>query len=221
MTKRKTWLVETIKSDKTRDLIAEGTDTVIDVLSDSDVIGNVPIAGWAAKTYQALEGTLERRRIKKLENFLVYPSQMTPDEKSKFSSQFEDPNQEEEFGEQMLVLIEQAEDTVKPKIIGRLLVARVKGHFDQNTFMRLCKMVDRAFVEDFHHLSVLRKRENHMADEDIEQSLSSSGFLRFVKNPNDALLVSNLSKSGSIVLTQYGKWLVDLGLSEGPIPTPE
>ncbi|KPQ25484.1 MAG: hypothetical protein HLUCCA13_05505 [Halomonas sp. HL-48] len=214
-------LVETIKSDETRDLLADGTDTVIDVLSESEVASQIPFAGLVVKTYQASKSIRERMQIKKLAKFLEYPSQMSEAEKNKFAAQFENVDKEEEFGEQMLVLIDKADDAEKPKIIGRLLAARVKGHFDQNTFMRLCKMVDRAFVEDFRHLRVLRNGENHMADEDVEQSLRSSGFLRQINNTDTAIISGVPVGPGGFKLTQYGRWLVDLGLSDGPIPSPE
>lgn len=220
MQPKRTGLVETIKSEQTHELLANGADALIDTLSDSDIVGNIPFVGTVLNTYQAAQDIRERMLVKKLAKFLEYPSQMTIEEKLKFSTAFEDPSKEEEFGEQMLVLIEQAEDTEKPKIIGRLLVARVKGHFDQNTFMRLCKMVNRAFVEDFRHLTVLRKGENHNADEDVEQSLRASGFLRQENNIDTAVITGVPTGPAPFKLTQYGRWLVDLGLSQGPIPDP-
>lgn len=171
-------LVETIKSEQTHELLASGADALIDTLSDSDIVGNIPFVGSALKTYQAAQAIRERMRVKKLVKFLEYPSQMTEEEKLKFSSQFEDPAKEEEFGEQMLMVIEQAEDTEKPKIIGKLLLAHAKDHFDLSTLMRLSKMVSRAFLEDFQYLENIYHQVHQTKDSNIEQSLYLTGFLR-------------------------------------------
>jgi len=223
MRAKKTALIESIKSDEARELLANGADAVIDALSDSDIASSIPFVGTVLKAYQAAQGIRERMLVKKLAKFLEHPSQMSEEEKQRFASEFENTSKEEEFGEQMLMLIEQSEDLVKPRIIGRLLVAHVKGHFDLTTFMRLCKMVDRAFTEDFQYLKMLRIGDNHRPNEDVEQSLNSSGFLRPANNNEGAILSGVPITYETYRLTQYGKWLVDLGLSEGsvPIPTPD
>ncbi|MDX1766284.1 MAG: hypothetical protein R3313_05020 [Candidatus Saccharimonadales bacterium] len=220
MPSKRTRLVETIKSEQTQELLANGADALIDTLSDSDIVGNIPFVGTVLKTYQAAQGIRERMLVKKLANFLKYPSQMTEEEKLKFSTEFEDPSKEEEFGEQMLMLIEQSEDTEKPKIIGRLLVAHVKGHFDRPTFMRLCKMIDRAYVEDFTYLARMGKNNNRY-DGDVEQSLFSAGFLR-MDTSNVGINVGGITINGDTryVRTNYGTWVVRLGITKGSIPAP-
>ncbi|MGM0832436.1 MAG: hypothetical protein ACQEUK_06325 [Pseudomonadota bacterium] len=145
---------------------------------------------------------------------------MSNEEKLKFSSEFEDPAKEEEFGEQMLMFIEQAEDTKKPKIIGRLLVAYVKGHFDYSSFMRLCKMINRAFSEDFTYLANMHQRDQPI-DDDVEHSLYAAGFLRlYVSNVGVVAGGATINSDPSYVETNYGKWTVELGLANGPIPAP-
>lgn len=218
MTPKKTWLVETIKSDQAYELFASGADAAIDALSDSDIASSIPFVGTALKTYQAAQVIRERMLLKKLANFLEHPSQMSPEEKLKFSSQFDDPSKEEEFGEMILVLIEQAEDVGKPKIIGKLLVAHVKGHFDLTTYMRLCKMINRAFTEDLIYLSRMGKVETSR-DRDIEHSLYSAGFLS-IDSFDLGELSGGMTTNNEIGYTKttYGKWVSKIGLSEEPIP---
>lgn len=146
---------------------------------------------------------------------------MSQEEKLKFSSQFENTSKEEEFGEQMLMLIEQAEDTEKPRIIGRLIVAYVKGHFDRPTLMRLCKMVDRAFYEDLCYLKKHCKNSQRIIDSAIEQNLISIGFLAALypkgyPNTNGHLLYDDSPN----VVTEYGDWVVTLGMPKRAIPDP-
>ncbi|NVE91549.1 hypothetical protein [Vreelandella titanicae] len=221
MPSKKTGLVETIKSEQTHELLANGADALIDTLSDSDIVGNIPFVGTVLKTYQAAQGIRERMLVKKLAKFLEYPSQMTEEEKLKFSSQFEDTSKEEEFGEQILVLLEKSEDTEKPRIIGRILVAHARGHFDYSTFMRISKMVNRAFTEDFDYLKKIEDA-SQPSNADIENSLYSSGFLR-QKSSEKFVFHQGMpvNTDEGYELTDYGQWMIKFGLTTEPIPPSE
>lgn len=216
MPTKRTELVETIKSEQTHELLANGADALIDTLSDSDIVGNIPFVGSALKTYQATQAIRERMRVKKLAKFLEYPSQMSEEEKLKFSSQFEDTSKEEEFGEQMLVLIEQAEDTEKPTILGKLLVAHVRGHFDYTALMRMSKMVNRAFTEDLYQLKNLNdKNLIKNADVDIANSLLANSFLREKIHLSRTVITNgrpNETRDG-YELTDYGQWVLRFGMT--------
>ncbi len=221
MSNKRTWLVETIKADETRELFTDGIDVALGAIFESDFLSQVPFAGMAVKSYQAAKVIQERMLIKKLAKFLYYPSQMSEAEKRKFSAQFEDAEKEEEFGEQMLVLIDQSEDTIKPEIIGKLIHAHAKGHFDLAALMRLSKMVTRSFAEDLDYLKNM-DGQHQRRDSDIEHSLNTVGFLRLKAYEYGQMGESEIAPSDiGYEKTVYGTWVTELGLIEGPPPDPE
>lgn len=221
MQSKKTWLVETIKSDQTHELLADGMDSFIGALTDSEVLGNLPFAGTVFKTYKATLGIREIMLVKKLANFLEHPSQMSEAEKLKFSSQFENPEKEEEFGELMLTLLDKAEDTKKPRIIGKLITAHAKGHINYQELTRLSKMVSNTFTEDLNSLKSLHTEEFYNLDEDVGHSLYANGFVKMKYSSDVGTLGGGSTYFSHYEITGYGKWVVELGLSETMPPAPE
>lgn len=64
MPPKRTGLVETIKSEQTHELLANGADALIDTFSASHIVGNIPFVGNVLKTYQAIRGIRERMLVK-------------------------------------------------------------------------------------------------------------------------------------------------------------
>ncbi|KGE77656.1 hypothetical protein [Halomonas salina] len=204
-------------SQETRELLSDGADIATGALIESEFLGQIPVFGLAFKSYNAVQSARDQVFTNKLARFLQEANQMEGEERADLAEKFEDPKEADRFGETMIILIERAEDPDKPRIFGRLLVACAKGHFDVPDLMRLCKMVNRAISEDFAYLKNLRQGKRQRKNKDVEQSLSTAGFLRA-----QGIEQATLDDIGSGVIdydvTAYGKFLVDLGLSEGPVP---
>lgn len=202
-------LVPSIASESLSDALSIVADTSLDAAIDSGALDGIPIIGIATGLAKAARDIREAFLLRKLACFLQATSDLALDERKRFEAQFTDNSAQENFGGALLVLIDRAEDVEKPRILGRLLVAYVRGAFGQSELMRMSKMVDRSYFED---LLFLRSFFTGLqpGNEVIAQSLTAAGFLYQAGfDGGDAG-----GNSGGIwyEITNYGQWLVQYGL---------
>lgn len=212
-------MVRSIMSQETQEVFADGADAALDALTDSGALEEIPVFGALLKLVRASQGIREQFLFNKLAHFLEEASKLSEADKFRFAEKLEDPEEADRFGASLLILIEKAEDLSEPRIYGRLLIACARGHFEVTDLTRLCKMVNRALIEDFIYLKNMHYGIRHFANRDIEQSLYTAGFLRL--KGLDAGTIDDIgSDKVDYDLTTYGKWLVEFGLTEKPIPDP-
>ena len=74
------------------------------------------------------------------------------------------------------MLLDRADDLVKPRLIARIFTAHIDGHFDYAFATRLAKMVDRCYSEDLALLTTF-KDGVQSSNEPQAESLFATGFL--------------------------------------------
>ncbi|HEY2345723.1 MAG TPA: hypothetical protein VGH80_07555 [Xanthomonadaceae bacterium] len=204
-------LVSSIASDSTADVLALIADTSLDAAIESGALHGIPVIGMATGLIKAGRDIREAFLVKKLARFLRPTCALSDGERKKFVAQFENAATKEEFGAALLILIDRSEDIEKPAILGRLLVANVRGAFGRNELMRMSKMVDRSFFEDLVFLKTFITGLQP-GNEIIAQSLTAIGFLYQAGfDGGDAT-----EGSGGIwyEISQYGQWLAKYGLTD-------
>ena len=203
-------LVPSIASESVADLMISLADTAVDAAIESGVLDGIPVVGLATGAIKAARDVRQAFLVRKLARFLGETAGLTAEERLNFKDKFHNEEQAEEFGGLVVVLLDRADDLVKPVILGRLMVAYAKGAFSQNDFFRLARMVERSFTDD---LILLRGfTSGSMPRKQIQaQNLSSIGFL--YQAGFDGGEVGN-PESGGIVyqISQYGEWVVQHGL---------
>jgi len=212
-------LLDSFASEQTKEVLASLGDITFAQAFDDGLLSQIPILGTALQVYGAAHTFQEHFAVAKLAAFLEKGQGVNQEEKEKFLAQLGDPKKADDLAIRLLVLVQKAEDLDKPKIYGNLFEACIKEYFDTETLTRLCKMVDRAFFEDFEYLKNLHHGEHQRRNQDIEQSLNAAGFLRQVGA--DEGVMGGEEGHIKFEVNSYGKWLIELGLSEGPIPDPE
>lgn len=218
---RNNGLVRSILSPDTQDAFADGADVALDTLTESEALEQVPVFGTVLKLVRASQSIRDQLFLSRLAHFLEEASKLGEEERNRFAEKFEDPEEADRFGASLLILVEKAEDLDKPEIFGRLLVACAKGYFDVTDLMRLCKMVNRAITEDFTYLQNMHRGIQQTENQDVEQGLYSAGFLR-PKASNSTVFAGGkpVNTDAGYEVTQYGKWLIGLGLSESSTSSP-
>ncbi|NIJ86483.1 hypothetical protein FHY35_003527 [Xanthomonas arboricola] len=185
-------------------------DTTVDAAIESGALDGIPVVGLATGAIRACRDVRQAFLVRKLARFLAETAELTAEERLNFNDEFQNEEQAEEFGGLVVVLLDRADDFVKPVILGRLLVAYAKGAFSQHDFFRLARMVDRCFTDD---LSLLKEFSfGSMPRNEVQaQNLSSIGFI--YQAGFDGGEVSNPESGGILYqISQYGEWVVQHGL---------
>ena len=114
--------------------------------------------------------------IRKVTIFLKELSNISIQDRQKFTNQFDSEEKQHEFGQTILLLLDRAEDMKKPRLIAKIISAYILGKINESDAFRLCTMINRCYTQD---LEVLRNYHNNKKVEPgpITQSLFSAGFL--------------------------------------------
>ncbi len=111
----------------------------------------------------------------------------------------------------MLLLLERADHMKKPEMVGKIMAACIKGEIMHSEAMRLCNIVDRAYLND---LNLLRTFQSGLQGENapIAEALHSVGVLSIST-------IDGGSASGSggfgYDLNRYGELLLRYAIAVG------
>lgn len=157
-------------SGKEKDFVKEGLKTdiginsnILEVFSDFPYIGSLVKLGIFANKY------MEFRFIKKLSKFLKKDVEIPLEEKQKFLENLDEKDRArmEDYVMQYLL---HAEDDEKATLMGYIYEAYVYGEIDNSMFLRLCSIVDHAFLDDLRELPKYIQKNG-------EESIAANNFI--------------------------------------------
>ena len=118
---------------------------VIETFYDIPYIGSLIKLGRIGSKFQELHFT------RKLAKFLEKEKDISEKEKEEFLNSLT-PKRRKKLFEYLTHYLLRAEDDAKADIMGYVYKERVYGRIDDDMFLRLCSIVDRAFVDDLKEL---------------------------------------------------------------------
>jgi hypothetical protein len=90
--------------------------------------------------------------LRKICTYLFEIKKTSLEKRTRFLSQFETPQQKQEFGEFVIYILDRVASASKAKIIGKLTNARMKEELNEEMWLLLCESVDRMFIADIDAL---------------------------------------------------------------------
>lgn len=123
----------------------EVTVDIVQVLSAFPYIGSLVKLGMIGSKY------MELRFIKKLAKFLESDLSIPYNEKERFVNSLKDSDRKK-IQDYVVQYLLHAEDDEKAVLMGYLYKSCVLNNIDKVMFLRLCSIIDRAFVDDLHQL---------------------------------------------------------------------
>ena len=140
-------------SNKEEDFVKSGTDIDLEVFADVlETFAEIPYVGSLIKLGRLANRYQDLHFIRKLAKFLEKEQDVPEKEKEKFLNSLT-PKRRKKFYEYLVHYLLRAEDDAKADIMGYIYKERVYGRIDDEMFLRLCSIVDRAFVFDLRALS--------------------------------------------------------------------
>jgi hypothetical protein len=168
-------IFDTIKTDNISGISTDLIEAGIDQFIENDLLKDIPFFGIGYKTYRLTQNISEYFFTKKVLNFLFQLKDISTEKRVGFLSELEKKEGFTEAGEKILITLNRLEDSDKAIIIGKLFKATINEKIEIRNFIRLMRMVDKAYLED---LNLIKFDDNlyHINDE-TKFSLHQAGFL--------------------------------------------
>lgn len=157
-------------SGKEKDFVKTSLNTDIDIASNIlEVFSNFPYIGSLVKLGVFANKYMELRFIKKLSKFLKRDVEIPLEDKQKFLENLDkkDRARMEDYVMQYLL---HAEDDEKATLMGYIYEVYVYGEIDNSMFLRLCSIVDHAFLDDLRELPKYIQKNG-------EDSIAANNFI--------------------------------------------
>jgi len=119
---------------------------------------------------------------------------------------------EKEIGYKCIQLLERLDADEKALLIGKLYVYCVENEYDMNSYFRICRIVEKCYLDDLEYLVYWKSHEticlqNKLIPQEIMESLYSGGILAECgfdgggfKPDDDEGTIYELNKFGKILL---------------------
>jgi len=207
-------IIELVKSisasEHLSSIVRELTEVGADTMVKEGLLRDIPFVNFLHSSYQVGLALKQQLFTKKIQNFLEELSNVSYEERLKFVEWMDqNPKQEGEYGETLLLLIDRADSLKKPSILGRILKHYILENISYEDAMRLSFIVDRVYMSDLNYLTSFTS--GIQSNPNIAASLQSAGLLIFAGMDS-----GNLGEpfSGGVFyeLNEYGKMLLQYGL---------
>lgn len=140
-------------SNKEKEFVDKALEKNLDVAVDIvETMADIPYVGSVVKLGMIGSKYLEYRFVRNLAKFLRSDTNISFEEKERFLSRLT-PKDRKKIHDYVLQYILRAEDDEKAELMGFLYSACVMKKIDNSMFLRLCSIVDRAFIDDLHLLA--------------------------------------------------------------------
>jgi hypothetical protein len=139
-------------SKKEQEFVKAGLKVEMDVSADIvETFCDIPYVGSLIKLGRLANKFKDLHFIRKLARFLEKEQFISEEKKEKFLNELSS-KQRKRITEYITHYLLHAEDDAKADIMGFIYKERLNGHIDDEMFLRLCSIVDRAFVRDLQEL---------------------------------------------------------------------
>lgn len=192
-------------SGKDKEFIKTALQLEGEVASDIlTVLGEFPYLGSLIKLGRIGANYMDLLFIRKIAKFLQQSEDIPEDKKERFLQNL-DAKQRKKMYDYLIHFLYTAESENKADVMGIIYGERIRGHIDDNLFLRLCSVVNNCYIEDLKHLGTyldLNGKNDYVTD-----NLSSCGLLTI---PPPSFEGESLNLENRYTLSNIGKTLYEI-----------
>ena len=166
-------------SKKERDFVKSGVNLELEVTTNIlETICEIPYIGSMVKLGRLANRFQDLHFIIKLAKFLQKEQDIPKEKKVEFLNSLSS-NERKKMYEYITHYLLRAEDDAKADVMGYIYKDRIYGQINNEMFLRLCSIVDRAFIFDLKTLPKYEKENNdpNNVDNVIVNSLMNLGLI--------------------------------------------
>ena len=191
------------------DLLNEIVDQLLQKL---DLCAGIPIVRIFSTIHKIGKSFLDYKMTVRLMKFYTGCKDIDKEKRDKFCKQ-NIYGKEEKIGYNILQLLDRLDADEKAILIGKLYVYCVENEYDINSYFRICRIVEKCYLDDLEYLSHWKDHEticsqNKLIPQEIMESLFSGGLLAECgingggfKEDDEAGTIYALNKYGEILLS--------------------
>lgn len=136
---------------------------------------DLPYIGALFKLGKVAVNYMDYRFVRKLHFFLEQSESVEPEKKIEFLDSLSEPDNKRISG-YLTQLLYSSEEDAKASLMGKIYRSRLLGEIDNDMMLRLCSVVNKAFLPDLDHLA--EYVEDNDSYDYIRDNLNSLGLLR-------------------------------------------
>lgn len=137
--------------------------------------GDIPYIGSLFKLGKVAVNYMDYRFVRKLHFFLAESENIEPEKKEKFLNSLDEKDYKR-INAMMTHLLYSAEEDDKATLMGKIYRSRLLGVIDDEMMLRLCSVVNKAFLADLEHLD--EYVEENESNDYIRDNLNALGLLQ-------------------------------------------
>ncbi|ORE89461.1 hypothetical protein ATO7_06260 [Oceanococcus atlanticus] len=194
---------ETLSLVNLRDLLTDTADSALQLSMDAAVFDHFPVLKTLNSIGQFGLDIRQALFAKRVFAFLFELSETSTKQRQAFVTKYTNDKGRKRLGETIISLLERAESIEKARRMGIITAAAIEGFLPTDKAVRLCAMVDRAYLEDLDKLPTFLRPKTTTSTE--AESLKAVGFLTTqgynTEGTRDYSTISQLR----YLLSEYGK----------------
>lgn len=169
-------IFELQQSAQDKEFVLKNGSLEFEVFADIlNTAGDLPYIGSLFKLGKVAVNYMDYRFVRKLHFFLEQSELVEPEKKKEFLNSMSEQDNKRISGYLTQLLYSSEEDT-KASLMGKIYRSRLLGEIDNNMMLRLCSVVNKAFLPDLDHLA--EYVEDNDSYDYIRDNLNSLGLLR-------------------------------------------
>ena len=207
--------------DTTIDIGVDLLELPIDLLTENEIIKDIPIVGTIVKLGKATTIIRDRHLIKKLVKFIesINNGDIESEKLERHKQILESDNKKlNEELENIIIIIDRQLEIDKTKILGELYKSYVCGNIDWEDFKSFSDVLERLFLIDIHQFKKIYENE-FIGEKDsfypISMSrLGSLGLVNYFSGMIVSTKISDEDKKIKGSITEYGRVFYEEGLKK-------
>ena len=169
-------IFELQQSAQDKEFVLKNGSLEFEVFADIlNTAGDLPYIGSLFKLGKVAVNYMDYRFVRKLHFFLEQSELVEPEKKKEFLDSLSEPDNKRISG-YLTQLLYSSEEDAKASLMGKIYRSRLLGEIDNDMMLRLCSVVNKAFLPDLDHLA--EYVEDNDSYDYIRDNLNSLGLLR-------------------------------------------
>jgi hypothetical protein len=169
-------IFELQQSAQDKDFVLKNGSLEFEVFADIlNTAKDLPYIGSLFKLGKVAVNYMDYRFVRKLHFFLEQSESVEPEKKIEFLDSLSEPDNKRISG-YLTQLLYSSEEDAKASLMGKIYRSRLLGEIDNDMMLRLCSVVNKAFLSNLDHLA--EYVEDNDSYDYIRDNLNSLGLLR-------------------------------------------